>query len=958
MTTKLRYTKGTVESDNIHGYGWKDKMSGYEGDDILWGVGGWDTLAGGNGNDTLLGGAGSDVMGGGAGNDLLIGSEDVGPEDYRTMTLEEYLRKIIYDNDRLYGGAGDDTIYGGFGQDKLVGGSGRDYLDGGVGHDSLNGGSGNDMLHGGEGRDTLKGGAGGDVLDGGRGNDRVFGGAGDDLGVFDWGENVGFHNIYNGGRGVDYLRIKLTAAEWARADIKADILALAEAMADHTDPVTGEHDNTVFRLATTNLKVRGFENLQVMVDNSVLPTLVEAVNDHVTVQEDAPVTVLGSVLSNDVNAHLVDKVEVIWGPAQGTLVMDANTGNYTFDSSTAFTGLSSGQSAEVTFRYRITDVFGGTDEAVGRITVNGIDDVPVAADDYYTISEDEVLTVSVVPGLLSNDTSTIGTPSLTVQAITGFSALGARVTMNADGSFTYDPTGSAALQGLNEGQVEVDRFSYTVEEPDGDTAFGTAFVNVSGRYELPTAVDDLHFAVLETDVALGSDRLLDNDIPGTVGDTLSLVPGTVTTAYGATVVFRNDGWFIYDQTTSQALDELAEGEKVQDTFSYTVIDQNSQTDTATVRIEVTGVADLPTASPDSYSASEGVVLTVDAASGVLANDTTDGNAGHTIAAKPQVLTSATTGATLSLNADGSFVYDPTSSSVIEALEEGQFLTDSFQYTIEESDKDTATAEIGILVAGAAETIAPISNDYTYEDVEDTSPRTGMRLNSGNDDTLFDHVQKGAATDVLTMDFATEGSSSIRTDKGGTVFVAENSSFSYYAPYTKETALLNAGESFTDTFDFTVENQAGQSSTGTITLKLDGVDDNPDATDDSYPVYHYVGLDWNIPQHFGLLTNDTPHMSGDELIAVPMAVFDADPDKNITTLLTDTSNSATFSTDKGGVVTLYEDGSFTYETAGVDGIGDLIAGQKIVDSFDYLLLDEYYNGDVGTVTLDIMLGEYR
>lgn len=950
MTTKLRYTKGTVESDNIHGYGWKDKMSGYEGDDILWGVGGWDTLAGGNGNDTLLGGAGSDVMGGGAGDDLLIGSEDVGPEDYRTMSLEDYLRRIIYDNDRLYGGAGNDTIYGGFGQDKLVGGSGRDFLDGGVGHDSLSGGSGNDMLHGGEGRDTLKGGAGGDVLDGGRGNDRVFAGAGDDLGVFDWGENVGFHNIYNGGRGVDFLRIKLTAAEWARADIKADILALAEAMAEHIDPTTGEHDNTVYKLATTNLKVRGFENLQVMVDDFVLPTLVEAVNDHVTVQEDAPVTVLGSVLSNDVNAHLVDKVEVIWGPAQGTLVMDQDTGNYTFDSSTAFTGLSSGQSRDVTFRYRITDVFGGTDEAVGRITVNGIDDVPVAADDYYTISEDEVLTVSAVPGLLSNDTSTIGTPPLTVQAITGISALGARVTMNADGSFTYDPTSSAALQGLNEGQSEVDRFAYTVQEPDGDTAVGTAFVTVSGRYELPTAVDDF-FTMPETDNLGVSGRLLDNDIPGAVGDTLSLVPGTVTSAYGATVVFNNTGFFSYDQTTSQALDELAEGEKVQDTFSYTIMDQNGQTDTGTVTFEITGVADLPTASPDSYSATEGVVLTVDAASGVLANDTTDGNVGHTIAANPQVLTSATTGATLSLNADGSFVYDPTSSAVIEALEEGELLTDSFQYTIEESDKDTAMAEIGILVTGAAEPIPPIANDYTYEGVEDTSPRTGMRLFSGNDDTLFDHVQKGDVTDILTLDFGTEGSSSIRTDKGGTVFVNANSSFIYYAPYTKETALLNVGESFTDTFDFTVENQAGQSSTGTITLKLDGVDDNPDAIDDRYFVR--ANDDLIIPQGEGVLFDDIPHMAGDQLIVVPMAVVDADPDKKVSTFFTDSNNSATFTTDKGGVVTLFEDGSFTYETAGVDGVGDLIAGQKIVDSFDYLLLDEYYNGDVGTVTFDIV-----
>jgi VCBS repeat-containing protein len=659
---------------------------------------------------------------------------------------------------------------------------------------------------------------------------------------------------------------------------------------------------------------------------------------------------LGSVLSNDVNAHLVDKVEVIWGPAQGTLVMDQDTGNYTFDSSTAFTGLSSGQSRDVTFRYRITDVFGGTDEAIGRITVNGIDDVPVTEEDWYLVYEDDVLTMPVGPtSLLANDTSTIGTPPLTVQAFTGMSAMGAQVTVNTDGSFTYDPTGSAALQALNEEEYAVDTFTYTVEEPDGDTATGTANVHVSGLNERPTAVDD-SFAAWEGGIQQFSNYLLRNDIRGTVGDTLSLVPGTVTTAYGATVVFYSNGSFNYDPTTSQALDELAEGEMLHDTFSYTIMDQNGQTDTATVTFEIYGVADLPTASPDSYSASEGVVLTVDAASGVLANDFTDGNVGHTIAAKPQVLTSATTGATLSLNADGSFEYDPTSSAVIEALEEGELLTDSFQYTIEESDKDTATAEIGILVTGAAEPIPPIANDYTYEGVEDTSPRSGMRLFSGNDDTLFDHVQKGAATDVLTMDFGTAAGSTIGTDKGGNVFVSENSAFIYYAPYIKETALLNVGESFTDTFDFTVENQAGQSSTGTITLKLDGVDDNPDATDDSYFVYYNAAM--SVGQAGGVLANDTPHVSGDQLIAVPMAVFDADPDKQVNALLTDLNNSATFTTDLGGVVTLYEDGSFTYDSTGVVSASDLLQGESITDSFDYLLLDEYSNGDVGTVSIDV------
>jgi len=52
-----------------------------------------------------------------------------------------------------------------------------------------------------------------------------------------------------------------------------------------------------------------------------------------------------------------------------------------------------------------------------------------------------------------------------VTGVTTFDALsvkGAVVTVNADGSFDYDPTGSAALRSVGEGGSIVDTFTYVI----------------------------------------------------------------------------------------------------------------------------------------------------------------------------------------------------------------------------------------------------------------------------------------------------------------------------------------------------------------------------------------------------------------------------------------------------------------------------------------------------------------
>ena len=81
-------------------------------------------------------------------------------------------------------------MVGGVDNDRLYGGSGQDYLIGQVGNDILDGGDGNDKLLGGWGKDTLTGGAGMDVLNGGDGNDTLTGGVGADVFVMSNGQDT------------------------------------------------------------------------------------------------------------------------------------------------------------------------------------------------------------------------------------------------------------------------------------------------------------------------------------------------------------------------------------------------------------------------------------------------------------------------------------------------------------------------------------------------------------------------------------------------------------------------------------------------------------------------------------------------------------------------------------------------------------------------------------------------
>src|SRR5438552_1982685 len=99
------------------------------------------------------------------------------------------------------------------------------------------------------------------------------------------------------------------------------------------------------------------------------------------------------------------------------------------------------------------------------ITVNSVNDAPVAASDSYATDEDTPLAVGA-PGVLANDGDVEG-DGLTAILVSGVSH--GRLTLNPDGSFTYTP--ATDYHGP-------DAFTYKANDGQADSAPVTVTLNV------------------------------------------------------------------------------------------------------------------------------------------------------------------------------------------------------------------------------------------------------------------------------------------------------------------------------------------------------------------------------------------------------------------------------------------------------------------------------------------------
>ena len=300
------------------------------------------------------------------------------------------------------------------GNGKTNGDNGDNPIEGAESGGKVDGKAGNDTAAGGSGDDWVKGGSGNDVLDGGAGNDRVDGGSGDDRLIYRLADNAATSDAYDGGAHEDVLVLVLTRDEWMRDDVQADIAAYLQFLA--AGPGKGAGTGQRFFFASLNLEVRKVESLEVTVDGVAQDPRDEAVVafDDVFVTEGEHSVVTGNVVDNDGVPDIVRSVELIEGPTKGLLDLN-DDGSFEYDPGNEFDYLAVGETALISFTYRVTDADSDSATATMSITITGTNDKPIAHIDTGSTDENQILTVDV----LANDTDADPNAALTAAAELG-----------------------------------------------------------------------------------------------------------------------------------------------------------------------------------------------------------------------------------------------------------------------------------------------------------------------------------------------------------------------------------------------------------------------------------------------------------------------------------------------------------------------------------------------------------
>ena len=229
------------------------------------------------------------------------------------------------------------------------------------------------------------------------------------------------------------------------------------------------------------------------------PYPVNAIDDAVSLNEDDVQST--NLFANDVDLDAVDAngdgiadltVTAVDGDAalvgqtiqvdEGVTLTVASDGSVSVDASDA-DYLSVGETITQTYEYSVDDGNGGSDDAFVTVTVEGVNDDPTAANDINATDEASAVSGSV----LDNDTDVDRLDTISVGSVNGDPAAvgtqitlesGALLTLNADGTYSYDPNG--AFDSLTGGESAVDSFTYEVVDNHGAAATATVDIVIEG----------------------------------------------------------------------------------------------------------------------------------------------------------------------------------------------------------------------------------------------------------------------------------------------------------------------------------------------------------------------------------------------------------------------------------------------------------------------------------------------
>ncbi len=598
----------------------------------------------------------------------------------------------------------------------------------------------------------------------------------------------------------------------------------------------------------------------------------------------------------------------------GSFSIDAG-GNWTYSAANAQAAiqqLAAGATLSDSFTATSAD---GTATQTVTVTITGTNDLPTVTADSANAVEaggnGNALAGSDPTGnVLANDTDVDLGDVLSVTGVSGVAAgtvgaptngLYGQLTIDASGNFSYAVDNSVtAVQALRDSaQTLTDVFSYTVTDAAGGTGTNTLSITLSGANDAPVGIDDTGAAVEAggtSNLSAGSNasgNVLTNDTDVDVaGEARSVsairtgaesdLHGTVNGSVGAALSGRygsltldadGDYSYVVDEANAFVQALRGTGQTLSETFTYTVSDVGGLTANAELTITIDGRNDAPVGADDAGSAFESGLANPggsNAVGNVLGNDADPDSAanGETLSVTAVAGDAVAVGTTsangtvvtgsygsLTLGANGTYVYDiDDANPVVNALDNGQTLTETFSYVVTDLDGASDTADLVITIRGSNDllTVSP----FAFDDVVNAAEAGGVSNGTGGIDpgtiipplpaadpfmvTSNDAPSSAATvTDIRTGSEAGGGAltsvapGTTRADgtaingSYGTLTIGADGSYKYLVDNSNPfVQALPAGQQLSELFTYVLTDAFGDFDSADLTIVIAGANDVP------------------------------------------------------------------------------------------------------------------------------------
>src|SRR5215831_5850120 len=329
--------------------------------------------------------------------------------------------------------------------------------------------------------------------------------------------------------------------------------------------------------------------------------------------------------------------------------------------------------------------FDGTATQTVTITITGTNDAPVITSGAQSgaVSEGDGQpppSMSASGQVTFSDADTSDTHSLTVSAAAAYGT----ASVDADGTWHYAVSDSGAVNALAAGEHLADSFTVQVDDHHGGLASQVVNITITGTNDAPVitsgaqsgAVSEGDGQPLPSMSASGQVTFSDAD----TSDTHSLTVSAAA-AYGTASVDADGTWH-YTVSDSGAVNALAAGEHLADSFTVQVDDHHGGLASQVVNITITGTNDAPVitsgAQSGAVSEGDGQPPASMSASGQVTFSDADTHDSHSL-----TISQAAAYGTASVDADGTWHYTVSDSGAVNALATGEHLADSFTVQVDD-----------------------------------------------------------------------------------------------------------------------------------------------------------------------------------------------------------------------------------------------------------------------------------